>query len=440
MADTYVVTGAMMTCTFGMAPSSLVVLPSRTDMLGNMPRANIMDFTPMVNIMPFGMCTTPSNPTVAAATSAAMGVLTPMPCIPAVTTPWMPGKAPFLVQGQPALTRTCCNMCMWGGQITFSTDGQHPGIPPVVVPPANVQMPDLQPEWMMLNSEPSEVWNYKYEFEQAKYAGDGDRAIADQLNEMAGRYMEEGQIDKASQALQASEQYRQRADEKQAAAMQAVNDKYVWKGHAEEQETGMSREELQGIQDQANRDQAEYDKEINRIDKQLAKTKNEEKREQLIEQREAAVANRDAAEQRAASAQQAMEAQDVMDKHQEAIDAHEAAKVETREKREEMNAFKKEEQINRDEADAWFHVGQVNKENGKQETADKVFEKSNEYDLKANEAHRQSVEKEKEWNESKRKMGEAKENAYGDDAMLDTYSANLKYDQAMNDLKNNSGK
>ncbi len=440
MADTYVVTGAMMTCTFGMAPSSLVVLPSRTDMLGNVPRANIMDFTPMVNIMPFGMCSSLANPTVASATAAAFGALTPMPCIPAVTTPWMPGKAPFLVQGQPALTRSCCNTCIWGGQITFSTDGQHPGIPPVVVPPVNVQMPDMQPDWMLINPEASEAWNYKYDFEQATHAGDGDRAIADQLNEMAGRYMEEGQMDKASKALQASEQYRQRADEKQAAAMQAVNDKYVWKGHAEEQETGMSREELQGIQDQANKDQAEYDKEINNIDKQLAKTKNEEKRNQLMEQRDAAVANRDAAEQRAASAQQAMDAQDVMDKHQEAVNAHEAAKAETREKREEMAALQKEEKINRDEADAWFSAGQWSKEHEDQETADKVFEKSNEYDEKANEAHKEWVGKEKEWNESKQKMGEAKEKAYGDDAMLDTYSADLQYDQAMNDLKINPGK
>ena len=110
MGDSYVVTGAIMTCTFGMAPSSFMASPGRTEMLSNVPKGNIMDFAPMVNIMPFGMCNTLSNPTVAAATSAAMGVLTPMPCIPAITSPWIPGNPQVLVQGQPALMRSNCNV------------------------------------------------------------------------------------------------------------------------------------------------------------------------------------------------------------------------------------------------------------------------------------------------------------------------------------------
>lgn len=140
MGDTFAVTSALMTCSFGMAPSALVVNPARTIMTGNLQRGNIMDFAPMVNIMPFGMCTSPANPTVAAATAAACGVLTPMPCIPAVTTPWMGGNMQVLVEGQPALMRTCCNMCMWGGQIQFSIDGQIPTPPPVVVPPVDVDL------------------------------------------------------------------------------------------------------------------------------------------------------------------------------------------------------------------------------------------------------------------------------------------------------------
>lgn len=272
MADSYVVTGAMMMCTFGMAPSSLVVLPVRTKMLSNVPRGNIMDFAPMVNIMPFGMCNTPSNPTVAAATAAAMGVLTPMPCIPAITTPWMPGNPMVLVQGQPALTRMCRNMCMWGGQISFTTDGQMPGAPPMFVPPVSVMMPepltDIEKSFLMSD----EQWAYNNEWEQAKYAGAGDRAVADKLDEIASHYEQAGEFDKATQARETAGQFRERADKKQAAAMEAVNNKYRVAGGQTEQvvEKPMTTEELQGIHDQATKEQAQYEQEISQIDKQLA--------------------------------------------------------------------------------------------------------------------------------------------------------------------------
>ena len=77
--------------------------------------ATIQDFAPNVNIMPFGMCTTLSNPQVAAATSAALGVLTPQPCIPVTTSPWSPGSATVQINGAPALTATSMCQCAWGG-------------------------------------------------------------------------------------------------------------------------------------------------------------------------------------------------------------------------------------------------------------------------------------------------------------------------------------
>lgn len=136
--DSYVVTSAMMKCTFGMTPCPLVVNPARTVMIGGLQQGNISDFVPFTNISSFGMCSAPTNPAVIAATSAAMGVFTPAPCIPAITTPWMPGKPDVLVQGMPALTKSCMNMCMWLGQISFTTDGQMPPIPPVVMPPLSL--------------------------------------------------------------------------------------------------------------------------------------------------------------------------------------------------------------------------------------------------------------------------------------------------------------
>ncbi|HMU64690.1 MAG: DUF4280 domain-containing protein [Nitrosomonas sp.] len=120
----HVCNGATLMCSFGMAPSTLVVLPQNRTLTSNMPAANIMDHKPMVNIMPFGMCTTPSNPMVASATAAAMGVLTPMPCMPATTTPWITGTPTVLLGNMPALDNTHTLMCMWGGVISIVNPGQ----------------------------------------------------------------------------------------------------------------------------------------------------------------------------------------------------------------------------------------------------------------------------------------------------------------------------
>src|ERR1017187_1390191 len=93
--------GASMMCSMGMAPSSLVVLPINRVMTDNVPDANIMDHIPLVNIMPFGMCSSPANPVVAAATVAKLGVLTPMPCVPATPAPWVPGAPTVMLGNMP---------------------------------------------------------------------------------------------------------------------------------------------------------------------------------------------------------------------------------------------------------------------------------------------------------------------------------------------------
>lgn len=120
----HVCSGATLQCTFGLAPSTLVVLPVNRMLTGGTPAANIMDHVPMVNIMPFGMCTSIANPTVAAATSAAMGVLTPMPCIPATPAPWAPGAPTVLLGNMPALDDTSKLMCTWAGVISVIYPGQ----------------------------------------------------------------------------------------------------------------------------------------------------------------------------------------------------------------------------------------------------------------------------------------------------------------------------
>ena len=116
--------GAQMMCTFGVAPSSLVVLPVNRVFADMVPDANIMDHIPMVNIMPFGMCMSPSNPAVAAATAAALGVLTPMPCIPVTPSPWAPGGITVNLGNFTTLDNISQLMCTWGGVITFVDAGE----------------------------------------------------------------------------------------------------------------------------------------------------------------------------------------------------------------------------------------------------------------------------------------------------------------------------
>lgn len=118
-----VCSGAMLKCSFGLAPGTLMVLPV-SQVTTAMPDANVMDNKPMVNILPFGMCTSLANPMVAAATAAALGVLVPMPCIPMTTAPWMPGSPTVLVGNVPALNDASKLMCTAGGVIEICVPGQ----------------------------------------------------------------------------------------------------------------------------------------------------------------------------------------------------------------------------------------------------------------------------------------------------------------------------
>ncbi|HEX8406728.1 MAG TPA: DUF4280 domain-containing protein [Duganella sp.] len=124
-----VCSGAMLKCSFGLAPGTLMVLPA-SQVTTVMPDANVMDNKPMVNILPFGMCTSLANPTVAAATAAALGVLVPMPCVPMTAAPWMPGAPTVLLGNLPALNNSSKLMCTAGGVIEICMPGQTTVIVP----------------------------------------------------------------------------------------------------------------------------------------------------------------------------------------------------------------------------------------------------------------------------------------------------------------------
>jgi hypothetical protein len=104
---------ALCQCPFGLIPATLLVNSQQTVMICNQLAGTIMD-----NKLPtFGMCNSLANPTVAAATAAAMGALTPMPCVPMTPAPWAPGCPTVLINNKPALNNTSKLICAYGGVI-----------------------------------------------------------------------------------------------------------------------------------------------------------------------------------------------------------------------------------------------------------------------------------------------------------------------------------
>lgn len=117
--STLVVTGASLLCPFGTVPSTLNVTSQVTVMAEGKPVGTITDVQMGANISGFGMCTSMANPQVAAATAAALGVLTPQPCMLVPAGPWIPGSPKFVVGGKPCLC-TGSNLTCGNGMGTIS--------------------------------------------------------------------------------------------------------------------------------------------------------------------------------------------------------------------------------------------------------------------------------------------------------------------------------
>lgn len=118
---TCVCMGAMLQCSFGVAPATLVANAQTTALTSNMPIATIMDNKPMGNIPPFGMCNCPANP---ATIKPPPVIFAPAPCVPVIPAPWAPGSPTVLVGNFPALNNSSKLMCVWGGVISIVNPGQ----------------------------------------------------------------------------------------------------------------------------------------------------------------------------------------------------------------------------------------------------------------------------------------------------------------------------
>jgi hypothetical protein len=103
---------ALLECTSGDAPSVLMVLDERV-LCETLAAANVLDYAPAVNILPFGTCKV--------LTTAAGG--TPTPCVPAIIAPWAPGSPTVLVRGAPSLNNSSTCACTVGGAIRITSPG-----------------------------------------------------------------------------------------------------------------------------------------------------------------------------------------------------------------------------------------------------------------------------------------------------------------------------
>lgn len=106
-------------------PVGLVVLIPTVKIAGQA-AANVLDCAPIVNIPFFPACKSVANPTVIAATAAALGVPMTGACTFLPVKPmWSPGSPTVKVRGQSGLNNTCTANCAYGGTISFNT------IPPI---------------------------------------------------------------------------------------------------------------------------------------------------------------------------------------------------------------------------------------------------------------------------------------------------------------------
>jgi hypothetical protein len=120
-----VVATAVTNCIFSLGGAPSVFMPTPRPVLSSsLVDGVIIDNIPFTNIVPFPMCCSPSNPAFIAATSAALGVPTPVPCTPVTPAPWTPGVPNVLINNIPVLDNACMLTCALGGVISIAFPGQ----------------------------------------------------------------------------------------------------------------------------------------------------------------------------------------------------------------------------------------------------------------------------------------------------------------------------
>lgn len=105
-----VCTGALLSCTCGLAPSALIATSRMVAHIPGVDFATVADCLPLINILPFGGCTASSNPAF------------PI-CLPVPSGPWTDGAPGVTVAGIPTLAQSAVLSCAYGGVISIVLPG-----------------------------------------------------------------------------------------------------------------------------------------------------------------------------------------------------------------------------------------------------------------------------------------------------------------------------
>jgi Domain of unknown function (DUF4280) len=117
-----VCTGATLQCLYGNAPATFTATGPRVSAGG---AVGVVADTTSASVPAFGLCSSPFNPAVIAATQAdPLHQLQPQPCQPVLSDWAPPGPARVTIGGTPALDASSQCTCAWQGVITVSSPGQ----------------------------------------------------------------------------------------------------------------------------------------------------------------------------------------------------------------------------------------------------------------------------------------------------------------------------
>ena len=119
----YVVREGIVKCSCGSMTGKLMIPKCHGVYIAGRPQLNINDYKEMKNISHFGFCHSNKRNDSRRKGLDENGNEVSL-CYPQITGPWEGGQDNDLIEGVPALTSNCINICSFGGTITIDEHAQ----------------------------------------------------------------------------------------------------------------------------------------------------------------------------------------------------------------------------------------------------------------------------------------------------------------------------